>query len=146
MFLFVLLCLPCYIYKYDAKGNLIECITFAPNTKPLKTIYKYDAKGNMISAEGFSEEGKIGSWEKFKINGNGNVSEHAFYLTDTNIVEHSFTYLYDKNHNIIQKDYFKPGVKSMKYKYIYEYDKTGNWIKHTDFENDKAVIITERKL
>lgn len=99
----------------------------------------------MISSTTYGEEGKIWGRETFKIDMDGNISEHAYFTTDTNTVEHSFTYKYDKNKNVIQKGYFKPGVKSKKHTYAYEYDKTGNWIKRTDFEADKAVLIAERK-
>lgn len=133
------------IYKYNEKGNLAERTLFSPNSKPLKITYKYDSKGNMISLTNFGEAGEIWGRETFKIDANGNISEHAFCPVDTNTVEHSFTYKYDKNNNVIEKNYFKPGTTSKKYIYTYEYDKMGNWIKRTDFENDKAVLIAERK-
>lgn len=134
------------IFKYDAKSNLIERGQFFPDQKPLKTIYKNDSKGNMVSFTTYGEAGKIWGKETFKIDANGNVNDHAYYIVDTNIVEHSFAFKYDKNKNMIQKDYFKPGVKSTKYTYTYEYDKKENWVKKIDFENGKAVLITERKL
>ena len=51
-----------------------------------------------------------------------------------------------KTCDFLSEPYLKPGEKSKKYTYTYEYDKTGNWIKRTDFENDKAILIAERKL
>lgn len=37
-----------YTYKYDARGNEIECCCFRKNELIVKSIYEYDAKGNVI--------------------------------------------------------------------------------------------------
>jgi len=116
-------------YDYDEHGNLIEKKDFSPNDNKVLTLssiynYKYDAQGNLIE-------------------------ENISRLNNKNVVTHSstYSYKYDALGNKIAENRITPEAKAASnHVYVYKYDKMNNWVKWTEYKDNKRIHVKKRKL
>ncbi len=162
------------IYKYDSVTGLLVETNFYDENEKLKytTNFKFE-NGNLIEENIFDEFGNPSYSFSNKYDANGNLIEEHFYnengvliwksiftvdpkgavLEKKTIIDESFeelntkeTYVYDTKGNIISSKRY--GLENT-FDLItnkYEYDSQGNWIKRTEFENNKPKAISEKKI
>jgi len=123
------------IFKYDAKGNLIECGTYrdgAP-TSPLKIpefkiLFKYDDKNNRVEVDG---TGSVFSQKEIFIYNNNNqiIKENSTENSQNGVEKASIILNYDLGGNQIKYETHYPDGK-LKNEHIILYsnfDDNGNW-------------------
>ncbi len=131
------------IYTYEKKGNVIK--------KEIDHMFKYDVNGNTLEETEIDSEGNIRSKIICKYDSEGNNIEKITTTNygEDNITENKVENKYDKNGNIVEtEDSWKTRNynKVVKYKYTYEFDKVGNWVKQTEFKDDKKSHELERTI
>ena len=68
-------------------------------------------------------------------------------MPQTDSLNYKNTYKYDDKGNEIEENDFKSdGTLDYEFNYKYDYTKTGNWIKETEFINDKPKNIITREI
>ena len=137
------------VFKYDTSDKLIETNIYVNGGAKSqgKTLFTYDSRGVLSERQAYNEDGKPWFKYTFKYDDKGNQLEENAWTLDNRKIDKTFVYKYDSNNNVIQKDLFQPAGKlSKSFTYKYEYDKTGNWIKRTDFIDNKVTYILERQL
>jgi len=131
-------------YKFDSNNNLIELLYKSPDGKSdSRVTKKYDVSGNEIEYSSYDSKGRLSDHSSKKYNDNGTVSESYrsySYESDPN-TKYTEIYRSDNNGNQIEYSF---GTSRTTYKY--EFDKLGNWLKKTEFQNDKATSVTERTI
>lgn len=136
-------------YQYDKNGRLIEEKQFN-SSGVLENSYLYDKSGNKIEKYWYDKNNKNNSVGKhkwvYKYNVSGDVLEEVRYKLDGSLSQKR-TYKYDTRRNKVEEEYY---IYSKKYKqtltYQYKFDKNGNWIYRTEFYDDNPTQITERKI
>ncbi|MFH1118560.1 MAG: hypothetical protein V1775_01970 [Bacteroidota bacterium] len=162
-----------FVYTYNEKGNRQELNVFsADNLLTLKVIYQYDLQGNLLEDISYDGTGQIGKKIVYLYDEYGNVMEENIYnpdgvlrqkyrynysnennRTETSLhkgsgeLERRITYKRDEKGNETEENTFSfDGSLLFSSTNLYEYDKKGNWIKKTNYSNNKPVSITERKI
>lgn len=147
-------------YKYDEKGNQIEFNSYnGDGSLRSKTLTKYDNTNNTKEWDSYSSDGTLNSKSLNKYDEKSNLLEIRSYNFKGNLdnistmkynefgimiemntgLEYKEFYKYDNNGNEIE--YSAGGNKKF---YQYTFDKMGNWIKQTEFENNKPTLLIER--
>lgn len=108
-------------YQYDEKGNKIEEEHgSSSNNEITKATWKYDDKRREIEANAYKPNGKLDYRTTWKYDDHGNQNEMNDYKSNGSL----------RNHYIFK----------------YDYDTNGNWIKRTEFLNNKPTFITIREI
>jgi len=92
------------IYRYDAKNNAIEDVSFNKgnfsNPGKIKSTYKFDANGFKVEFKKFSDDGSLIWMETYKNDIKGNVIEEKGYNRDGKLSENiNYEYVYDQEGN-----------------------------------------------
>ena len=130
-------------YTYDKNGNMVK--------KEIDHMFKYDINGNTLEEIEIDSDGKVKNKILCKYDLGGNNIERVKTTKDgaDNIRENKVVNKYDENGNIVEtKDSWKTRNynKVVKYEYKYEFDKVGNWVKQTEFKDDKKSHELERTI
>ena len=130
-----------WIYKYDAKGNLIYTFTSLFTSYN----YKYDDNGNLIEGIVSGDEGGPVCISTYKYDDNGNTIEENNYNPDGSLIS-KITFEYDDKGNYIERNsYDTEGSFWEKETFKYKFDEEGNWIKRITFKNQIPESIEERE-
>jgi hypothetical protein len=77
-----------YAYKYDDKGNCIECCSYnSDGSLRYKEIYKYDDKGNQIESCSYNSDGSLSSKQIYKYDDKGNWVKEIIYKGEAEIAD-----------------------------------------------------------
>lgn len=135
------------IIVFDEKGIKIEESQYDSNDSlEHKYTYKYDDKGNEIEMNSFKSDGSLKFKNTYKYDDKGNKTEENSYASNGKL-NYKNTYKYDAMGNETEEDDFKSdGTLDYAFTYKYDYSKTGNWMKETEFVNDKPKNITAREI
>jgi len=135
------------VVVFDEKGTKIEESQFDSNDSlEHKYTYKYDDKGNEIEMNSYKSDGSLKFKNTYKYDDKGNKIEENSYASNGSL-NYKNTYKYDAKGNEIEEDDFKSdGTLDYAFTYKYEYNKTGNWMKATEFVNDKPKSISSREI
>lgn len=134
-------------FKFNEKGNLTHYYEQhgLDGSQILKESYRYNLKGNKIEELEYQWNGDSNKVVlKISYNELGNKIEEKRFDSQGN-VDLKVTYKYDVYGNILEVIYSKGNTGSIK-SYKYEYDQHKNWVKKTEYKNDKPVESSERKI
>lgn len=142
-------------FKFNKKGLLEKSNTFYPNSGDVKNGYRYFYKDSadviIVRKESILEKTKM-YFIKYDKNKNLIFDGNKYsYDNQNNLVKEvnfigTINYLYDSNHNKIQRIYHTSySVIKSEFSYI-TFDKNGNWIKQIEFRDGIPRFITERTI
>lgn len=131
------------IYKYNAKGLLVERTGYENGIINYSTVYEYDADYNVIKESRLWGDGQE-SHLTYKYDDRGNKVSESYaggedtfkYDENDRLIEqiHTFhgkeetreTYQYDETGNLVESVFYYDGKAASRTTYEYHYDKTGN--------------------
>ena len=126
-----------WIYRYD-KGRRTERNAFDANASHLlKWIYKYDAKGNIIESNIYKTNGSLSSKETYKYDNVGNLIEENQYKADGSL-DSKEVYRYDSKRNRIETVKYDSNLKATD-KVVFKYDSRGREIEETRHWADGSI-------
>lgn len=138
------------IYKYNAKGQLIEDIfeydnyegrdCYADGTFPiLYTVYKYDSAGRLIEKAGYDSEmcANLGYLHQYRYDSMDNLieSDEVFYCYGGEVYQRfvvTYSYSSDINNNLLEKRWSDGST-------TYIYDSVNNLIEEVNYDNSGDV-------
>jgi hypothetical protein len=127
-------------FKYDARGNRIE-----ENYSLSKLSNHYDHADNLIEQKCYDSNSNLSFKSLFKYDIRGNKIEEKRYDPDGSLIFES-TFKYDNRGNQIEEKRNESDGGFQLETYTYIYDERGNWISKTDYVDQIAIFITERKI
>ncbi|MRM82250.1 hypothetical protein [Riemerella anatipestifer] len=134
-----------FTYKYDEQSNKTEVNKYIDGIWVWEERFKYDTQNNLIEAIIF-HLGDLYGQKNYQYDAQGNRIEVNTYVPDGSLYNKK-VYRYDEKGNEIEvKTYNSYGRLESKQAYQYQYDKQGNWIKKTEYEDNKPIQITEREI
>lgn len=111
-------------YKYDSKGNIIECLHYNKTENfRKKIIFEYDPMGNIIGKYSYNSKGDFIQKEIYTYNLEGKETEYSNYYKEHIINKN--THKYDSQNNLIETNNYSLDNKLSK-KIRYKYDNKGN--------------------
>ena len=126
-------------YKYDSQGNLIEVARYdCDGLLDYKRLYKYDSQGNMIEKACYKGNGSLDYKGLYKYDSQGNMIEVAKYY-DGGSLDYKILYKYDSQYNMIEKACYK-GIGSLNYKILYKYDSQDNMIETIEYGGEDSLV------
>lgn len=131
-------------YIYNDAGQLIEKRVYSKLENALSDIYtyKYDAKGNVIQCKCAGADGSV--WDSYtytyKLDDNNRVIEKVTYNTDGSVGSKE-TYKYDANGNLLESAEYDGGNRVLR-KLIYRYDAEGKPIKVVEYDGNEDAYNT----
>jgi len=135
------------IIVFNEKGIKIEESQYdSDDSLEHKYTYAYDSKGNQVEMSSFNPDGSLKFKNTYKYDDKSNKTEENSYASNGTL-NYKNIYKYDDKGNEIEEDDFKSdGSLDYKFTYKYDYNKDGNWMKETEFVNDKPKNITARQI
>ena len=162
-----------FTYKKDKKGNTIEALCFSPTDSLIsKYVYEYNRKGitskrlnfnsqdsltsilifeydkmdNLLKASNFDANDNLIDRIANTYNDKGNRTEKFDYNSKNELTNRT-VYFYNENDFCSEIHYYNAhNSLERKMSYEYKYDSGGNWIEKIDYENDKAIKMTEKEI
>lgn len=133
------------IYKYDNKGNIIECKSYnIGGTLESYFTYKYDNKGN-VTILNYNSDGTLKNKDIFIYDNKWDIVEDNMYDSEENL-QYKNIYKYDNTGNLVKKNsYDSEGNLLEKYTFKYEFDNKGNWVKRIVFLDNAQELISTRE-
>ena len=132
-------------WRYDDKGNMIEERYYERDTTMTRhTFYKYDENGNKVEQSKW--ESGITLKTTYKYNSDGNPIEETQYDAGNYIALKIITTYDDKGNETQERFYDRDNNLQTQTIFQLSYDKNGNWIRKTQLDNDKIIVITVREI
>ena len=155
----------------DGQGNIVTQTRYRTNHTPIsKIVQLYDEKGRVllksdydVTGANFTLASEIETTyfdlerqreTKTRFNGffedaltsldeKGRIARVQLMDSTKNTIK-EWDWTYDKFDNVVTAEERIAGISKDSSHYTYEYDKTGNWIKRSEFINERPTRVTER--
>jgi hypothetical protein len=132
---------------FDETGNKVIDQSFYKKEKPGgETSYQYNEKGLVMERVDKKSDGSIDRIHHYTYDDTGNEIVYKNFKSagELNRMSH---YKYDEYRNVVEEIAFNgDGSLHATYTYEYLYDELQNWVKKTQFVNNKAWFVTEREI
>ncbi|WP_347218555.1 hypothetical protein [Chryseobacterium sp.] len=136
------------INSYNKANQLVGTQTLQDGKVRSTQNIQYSSDQKITEEKRFDSSGTLNSKIIKKFDKKDNLIEKLEYKgSDAKDLAFKVLYKYnDKNHLVEITKYNNDGSIKYKDSLKYLYDKTGNWIKKTEFSNNKISTVTERKI
>ena len=136
-----------YVYEHDRKKMTSKRLIF--NSQDSLTsimISEYDKMDNLLKASNFDANDNLIDRIANTYDDKGNRTEKFDYNSKNELTNRT-VYFYNENDFCSEIHYYNAhNSLERKMSYEYKYDSGGNWIEKIDYENDKAIKMTEKKI
>ena len=127
-----------FVYKFNLRGDVVECNMYIDGLFFSKEFYKYDSQGNLIEVARYDGDGSLDYKRIYKYDSQGNMIEVAKYYDDGSL-DYKILYKYDSQDNMIEKACYK-GNGSLNYKILYKYDSQDNKIETIEYRGEDSLV------